>query len=204
MEFKPTWLYIKQHNITGLKYFGKTVADPQKYKGSGTYWKKHLKMHTDDVTTIWCKLFTVKQDLIDYALNFSVANNIVESIEWANLIPESGEDGGARPGQKGHAQTEQTKAKIRAARMLQKDPRLGKRHSNETKEKIKQKRAAQVISEESKLKRSEKMKGYVFSDERNQAISTKLKGRKFSAETIEKMKIAAKLRCAKRRGEHHQ
>ena len=38
-SFVPTWLYIKQHNITKLKYFGKTVRkDPIKYKGSGTYW----------------------------------------------------------------------------------------------------------------------------------------------------------------------
>ena len=28
-EFKPTWLYIKQHNTTGLKYFGKTTKDPE-------------------------------------------------------------------------------------------------------------------------------------------------------------------------------
>jgi len=34
-EFKPVWLYIKEHNVTKLKYFGKTTtADPIKYKGS--------------------------------------------------------------------------------------------------------------------------------------------------------------------------
>jgi hypothetical protein len=27
--YKPTWLYIKRHTITGLKYFGKTVQDVQ-------------------------------------------------------------------------------------------------------------------------------------------------------------------------------
>jgi hypothetical protein len=31
--FKPTWLYIKQHTVTGLKYFGKTTRNPEKYKG---------------------------------------------------------------------------------------------------------------------------------------------------------------------------
>jgi hypothetical protein len=41
--FKPTTLYVKTHNITGLKYFGKTTNDPFKYKGSGKYWLDHLK-----------------------------------------------------------------------------------------------------------------------------------------------------------------
>jgi hypothetical protein len=27
MDIKPTYLYIKQHLVTGLKYFGKTSLD---------------------------------------------------------------------------------------------------------------------------------------------------------------------------------
>ena len=78
--FVPTWLYIKQHNDTGLKYFGKTVRkDPIRYKGSGTYWNRHLEKHGDNVTTLWCQLFTDKNQLTEYALNFSKDNNIVES-----------------------------------------------------------------------------------------------------------------------------
>ena len=35
----PTYLYIKQHSVTKLKYFGKTNSeDPIKYSGSGKYW----------------------------------------------------------------------------------------------------------------------------------------------------------------------
>lgn len=35
-NFKPTYLYIKIHNDTGLKYFGKTCSKtPKQYKGSG-------------------------------------------------------------------------------------------------------------------------------------------------------------------------
>ena len=38
---KPTYLYIKQHSVTKLKYFGKTTKkDPVKYLGSGIYCKK--------------------------------------------------------------------------------------------------------------------------------------------------------------------
>ena len=73
----------------------------------------------------------------------------------------------------------------------------GKKHTNDTKEKIRKKRAEQIISEESNLKRSNTLKGHIFSEERNQKISRALTGRKFSPETIEKMKISAKARHQK-------
>ena len=97
--FKPTWLMIKQHNVTGLKYFCKTInKDPIKYKGSGTVWRRHLKLHGYDITTTWCQLYTSKEQIQDYATNFSIQNNIVESNEWANLIIENGIDGGGNAG----------------------------------------------------------------------------------------------------------
>ena len=88
-----TWLYIKQHNQTGLKYFGKTMNDPYLYKGSGKYWLRHLKKHGNDVSTTWAVPFEDKQELVDFALRFSEENNITESKEWANLRPENGTDG---------------------------------------------------------------------------------------------------------------
>jgi len=93
---KPTYLYIKQHKITKLKYFGKTtLKSPDEYLGSGKYWKKHIKKHGEKyVETLWYQLFTEKDDLIKYALDFSSKNNIVESEEWANLKFENGLDGG--------------------------------------------------------------------------------------------------------------
>jgi hypothetical protein len=91
MNFKPTWLMIKHHNKTGLKYFCKTVnKDPFSYKGSGVRWSNHLKKHGRDISTEWCQLFTDKDVLIETALKFSFDNNIVESEEWANLVPEDG------------------------------------------------------------------------------------------------------------------
>lgn len=91
-EFKPTWLYVKQHKITGLKYFGKTVKkDPIKYKGSGKYWNSHIiKYGEDNVVTLWCHLYTSKEELTDDAISFSIYHNIVLSDEWANLVPENG------------------------------------------------------------------------------------------------------------------
>ena len=93
-KFIPTWLYIKQHNITGLKYFGKTTQkNPKAYKGSGLYWKDHLKIHGNNVTTIWAQLFEDKESLISFATTFSQDNNIANSDVWANLKPENGLDG---------------------------------------------------------------------------------------------------------------
>jgi len=90
-EFKPTWLYVKQHNKTGLKYFGKTVAkDPQKYKGSGIHWLNHLKKHGNDVSTIWCHLYYDKAEIFEEATAFSKAHDIVESRMWANHQMETG------------------------------------------------------------------------------------------------------------------
>jgi hypothetical protein len=90
------YLYIKQHNKTKLKYFGKTIHDPYSYKGSGKYWKKHIKKHgNDEVTTLNVWQFDNIDKCTQFALNFSRENNIVESTEWANLQLENGLDGGA-------------------------------------------------------------------------------------------------------------
>jgi hypothetical protein len=98
-EFKPTFLYIKQHNVTGLKYFGKTVnKNPYKYKGSGKVWTRHINKHGNNVTTVWVQLFTNKGKLVKYATTFSKDNNIVESTAWANLKQEDGLWGGGVKG----------------------------------------------------------------------------------------------------------
>jgi hypothetical protein len=93
-NFTPTWLYIKQHNKTKLKYFGKTINDPRSYKGSGTRWTHHLNKHGVDIETVWCHLFQDKENLVAFATHFSEMNNICKSNEWANIKPENGLDGG--------------------------------------------------------------------------------------------------------------
>jgi hypothetical protein len=103
-EFIPTWLYIKQHNKTRLRYFGKTTRDPNKYIGSGKYWKDHLKIHGKDITHVWCELFIDKTLIMEFASLFSELNDIVNAIDdsgkkvWANVIPENGIDGGGNAG----------------------------------------------------------------------------------------------------------
>lgn len=84
--FKPTYLYIKTHNQTGLKYFGKTSnKNPHKYPGSGTHWVNHLNKHGNDVITEVYGYYTDKDLCMKAAIEFSEENNIVESKDWANL-----------------------------------------------------------------------------------------------------------------------
>jgi len=95
--FTPTYLYVKQHRITKLKYFGKTTKDPYSYLGSGTKWTRHISKHgKEHVETIWVKLFCNREELTLFAQKFSEENDIVESSTWANLCPENGIDGGFR------------------------------------------------------------------------------------------------------------
>jgi len=95
-NFKPTYLMIKQHKLTGLKYLCKTnCKNPLKYNGSGDYWLSHLKKHGGEyVDTIWYELFNDINILVATAINLSEKYSIVKSKEWANLKLENGLDGG--------------------------------------------------------------------------------------------------------------
>ena len=82
----PTVLYIKQHSVTGLKYFGKTTRDPYKYLGSGKHWARHIKKHGKEFTvTLWVSEPYYDTSIIEHALHFSHENNIAESNEWQTL-----------------------------------------------------------------------------------------------------------------------
>lgn len=96
MIFKPTYLYIKTHKITGLKYFGKTTRNPNTYLGSGIRWRAHLKKHGTEVITEILnngQAYTDEKVFKEDAMNFSNKFNIVNSNEWANLMIEQGSGG---------------------------------------------------------------------------------------------------------------
>jgi hypothetical protein len=103
-------LYVKQHGVTKLKYFGKTTRkDPMKYCGSGSYWSRHIKKHGKQyVETINVWQFDCLEEATKFALKFSEENNIVESTEWANLTPENAKDGQV----KGYKHSAETKKKM--------------------------------------------------------------------------------------------
>ena len=95
----PTYLYIKQHSITGLLYFGKTYKDPYKYNGSGPYWQNHYKKYGKEYiqTNQVFGPFTDAADISEFAIFFSEEFDIVASKNWANKTIENGLDG-AEPG----------------------------------------------------------------------------------------------------------
>ena len=95
MDFAPTALLVMTHNVTGLKYFCKTtrLGFLHNYKGSGVYWKRHMRLHGRDVTVGILGVYFDKDRCVSAALNFSKQNDIVKNSEWANIIPENGLDG---------------------------------------------------------------------------------------------------------------
>ena len=88
------YLMVKTHNTTGLKYLCQTKhPDPYAYLGSGTYWRRHLKKHGKEITTEIIKECQTKDELKHHGLHYSELWNVVESKEWANLKPETGDGG---------------------------------------------------------------------------------------------------------------
>lgn len=89
------YLYVKIHNVTGLKYLGKTTnKNPHKYPGSGKHWLRHIKKHGYDVTTQILIKTTCEDVLKLFGTHYSKLWNVVNSKEWANLKPENGDGGG--------------------------------------------------------------------------------------------------------------
>lgn len=88
---------IKTHNKTNLKYLCKHETSNEcscyKYKGSGTYWKRHLKVHGSDVNTKILYKTEDKELFNNVSFYYSSIFNIVESKEWANLTEEKGQGG---------------------------------------------------------------------------------------------------------------
>lgn len=88
------YLLIKTHNITGLKYLCFTTKENwHDYRGSGKYWKSHLKTHGTNFDTKLIYQNSNYEEFVEYARNLSISLNIVESKEWANLKLEEGDGG---------------------------------------------------------------------------------------------------------------
>lgn len=168
------YLYIKTHNQTGLKYFGKTTKDPFTYKGSGKYWLKHLSKYGNDVSTQVISEFDDIDKCSKFALSFSKENNIVESEEWANFREENGLDG-APVGHPGHIFTPE--------QISQMSLKLKDRWKNQSyKDKLS---SIQKMSwtNERRIEQSNKLKGISRPDH-----SEKMRGKKHSEESIKKMR----------------
>lgn len=212
--FYPTYLYIKTHNKTGLKYFGKTTKDPYQYRGSGKRWLAHLKKHGTDVLTEVLGYYVTEQECLHTAMAFSKENNIVESVQWANMIDENGLDGGATGRTNYTPMSNDTKRKISESKKRQTPWNTGLRGQNpgnkhpktqEQKQKISKsltgrKRSPESIAKTADALRGRKrpeaaewMKDRVVSEETKKKMSASQKGKVVSKETKNKIREARKL-----------
>lgn len=182
------YLYVKTHNVTGLKYLGKTESnDPHKYPGSGTYWKSHLRKHGKDYRTEIIKECQTKDEFTYWGLFYSKLWNVVESNDWANLKEETGDAHGklslesrrkiAKAGvgrepwnkgmlgfRAGNNHHFYGKSRTEQDRKKISENRKGKStgprsHTDETKEKIKSARQLQTMSNETKRKIGDSNRG---------------------------------------------
>lgn len=148
------YLYVKTHNITGLKYLGQTSSNnPSVYKGSGKYWRAHLNVHGFNIKTEILRECATKEEVKYWGKHFSTLWNIVSSNEWANLAVENGYGGATRNGMKNKPRSLESRAKtVRAnigrihsfeSRMKNRESNLGenngmfgKSHSSSAKQKM--------------------------------------------------------------------
>lgn len=165
------YLYVKTHNKTGLKYLGKTVQDPFKYKGSGKYWLNHIKKHGNDVSTEILGQFNTNEELAKFSIKLSEELDIVNSTEWANIRPESGDGGDTSKYidysslNRGKNQTYEQRYGIEKAQELKKlrAERLSKTRKNRSYEDIYGQENAKLIREQRSKKQAEVNKNRILS-----------------------------------------
>lgn len=83
---------VKTHRKTGLQYLCQSSRkNLSRYKGSGKYWKLHLKKHGNDIDTHYILKCHTKSALKEWGIYYSKLWSVVESNKWANLKPEEGD-----------------------------------------------------------------------------------------------------------------
>lgn len=207
------YLMIKTHNATGLKYLCKcTNKDPHKYKGSGVYWKRHLKEHGYDITT---EVIFQTEDINEFnkiSLEYSEKYNVKDSKDWANLIPETGLDGGVTHNNpywlNGFKHSEESRKRIsESARQRA----TGRKVSSETKQKISNKLKGQKAfwlegvekTEEHRKKLSQSQSGVSKSYTKDQIENLKTSMKSLS-KTMYKCSICGKIGNAGQIGRYHK
>jgi len=155
------YLYIKVHTKTGLKYFGKTTKNVNRYHGSGKYWQRHIKQHgSEHIKTLKIWEFQSLSECTSFALKFSKDNNIVNSTRWANLREENGNDGapvghvGCVGSKNGHFGKQLNKGKKRSeeSKKLTSEKLTGRVFTEEWRKKISESKLGKTLTEEHKAK----------------------------------------------------
>jgi hypothetical protein len=192
-----TYLYIKTHKITGLKYLGKTIQDPFKYKGSGTRWCNHLNVHGNEHDTEILMECQTKEEVKQWGLYYSELYNVVESPEWANLKPENGDGGGVKgviPSPEHRAKLSEA-AKNRSPEHRAKLSAASRNRSPEHRAKLSEGNRNRIISPETRAKISAAAKNR--SPETRAKMSAASRNRIISPETRAKLSKAARARNAR-------
>ena len=214
-----TYLYVKTHTISGLKYLGITrQSDPHKYRGSGKRWLNHLRKHGATYTTEILKECEHPAMLQFWAQHYSDLWNVAKDDRWANLMPETGlkQPPTVRTPEsiskqvatmKGRKHSAETKARM-AASMQGKNtnpkPWVSERQkgvtlSNEVKAKISaslQGKPGYIPTDTQRKHMSEIKKGTIHSEESKAKMSASGKGKLKSPEHRAKMADAARARWA--------
>jgi len=142
---KYLYLMIKTHKVTGLKYLCKkaTTSDSKaiSYKGSGKYWKNHLKVHGNHINTEILAKYELDKinEFSQLCLEYSNKFDIVKSDKWANLVEENGLMGaviGENNPSKNHEVNLKKSNTLRGKYCGENGLFYGRKHTEETKRKM--------------------------------------------------------------------
>ena len=172
------YIYETTNLVNGKKYIGqRKFGDTRLYLGSGIALKRAIKKYGPEnfVKQIMCECGS-KEELDLMEIHYIAEANAVKSDLYYNIAI-----GGNAP-MAGRKHSDKTRYAM-----------CGKHHSTETKQKIREKRAQQIMrscSEETKRKISESQIGRIFSDEHKKNISQGHRGMSAEAKKIRAEKIA--------------
>ena len=183
-------IYVKTHLITGLKYLGKTSSkNPSLYKGSGKYWKLHLKTHGNFVSTEILKECNNLEEARYWGEYYSDLFDVVNSNAWANLKPEIGDGGSAKGINFGRRHTDETRKKISTKKKGIPAPWAAVPRTQEQKLHLSEINTGKTLSNDTKEKMSKARVGKTHSTHSKNKMR-----KKKTAEAIENMKIAQQQR----------
>lgn len=194
------YLYVKTHNVTGLKYLGYTKRDVYQYSGSGIDWQSHLEEFGYDFNTTVLLQTEDKKEINDTGRFFSELWDVANSSEWANKIPETGGGSGQFRGRK---HTIESREKMKAS---QKRISIGKKPTqacidaariSNSKPKTAEHRANLSASLTGKSYAEQGRSG--MSIEAREKLSRERKGKPRSEETKQKLREAAQKQWALKR-----